>query len=64
MNRPTYRLDVELSSSSEQLWPLVSHAERFDREAGVPPVAWRESPDAVPERFEEDAPLLWRVAVP
>jgi class 3 adenylate cyclase len=33
-----YRLDLELASSPEQLWPLVSDTDRFNRDSGVPPV--------------------------
>jgi class 3 adenylate cyclase len=33
-----YRLDLELSSSPEQLWPLVADTDRFNRDSGIPPV--------------------------
>lgn len=34
----TYRFDIELDSSPETLWPLVSDTNRFNRDAGVPAV--------------------------
>jgi class 3 adenylate cyclase len=34
----TYRFDLELASSPERLWPLVSDTNRFNRDARVPPV--------------------------
>jgi class 3 adenylate cyclase len=33
-----YRFALDLESSPEQLWPLVSDTNRFNRDAGVPPV--------------------------
>ena len=33
-----YRLELDLESSPEQLWPLVSDTNRFNRDAGVPSV--------------------------
>jgi adenylate cyclase len=35
----TFRFELELASSPELLWPLVSDTNRFNRDAGVPPVA-------------------------
>jgi class 3 adenylate cyclase len=34
----TYRFELELESSLERLWPLVSDTDRFNRDAGVPAV--------------------------
>jgi class 3 adenylate cyclase len=34
----TYRFELELESSPEQLWPLVSDTDRFNHDAGVPAV--------------------------
>jgi hypothetical protein len=31
-----YRFEVDLTSSPERLWPLVSDTNRFNRDAGVP----------------------------
>ena len=33
-----YRFELQLDSSPEQLWPLVSDTNRFNRDAGVPAV--------------------------
>lgn len=33
-----YRFELQLESTPEQLWPLVSDTNRFNRDAGVPPV--------------------------
>ena len=38
MNELTYSLDLELASSPEELWPLVSDTDRFNRDTGIPPV--------------------------
>jgi class 3 adenylate cyclase len=34
----TYRFELELASSPELLWPLVSDTNRFNRDTGIPPV--------------------------
>src|SRR5207302_6002657 len=36
-----YRFELDLESSPEQLWPLVSDTNRFNRDAGVPAVERR-----------------------
>ncbi len=36
-----YRLDLDLESSPEELWPLVSDTNRFNRDAGIPAVERR-----------------------
>jgi class 3 adenylate cyclase len=36
-----YRFDLDLESSPEQLWPLVSDTNRFNRDAGIPAVERR-----------------------
>src|SRR5229473_8076315 len=33
-----YRWEFDLDSSPEQLWPLLSDTNRFNRDTGVPPV--------------------------
>jgi class 3 adenylate cyclase len=33
-----YRFELDLASSPEQLWPLVADTNRFNRDAGLPPV--------------------------
>jgi class 3 adenylate cyclase len=35
----SYRLELDLTSSPEQLWPLVADTDRFNRDAGIPPVS-------------------------
>ena len=36
MKELAYRFELELESTPEQLWPLVSDTNRFNRDAGVP----------------------------
>lgn len=38
MRTRTYRFELQLDSTPEQLWPLVSDTNRFNRDAGVPAV--------------------------
>ncbi|MGZ4357304.1 MAG: SRPBCC family protein, partial [Gaiellaceae bacterium] len=38
MKTRSYRFELELDSSPQQLWPLVSDTNRFNRDAGVPSV--------------------------
>ncbi len=43
-----YSWKIHLSSTPEELWPLVSDTNRFDRDAGVPPL----------ERIHENSPAF------
>jgi class 3 adenylate cyclase len=38
MKELAYRFELQLASSPEELWPLASDTNRFNRDAGVPPV--------------------------
>ncbi|MEO7505608.1 MAG: DUF5939 domain-containing protein [Pyrinomonadaceae bacterium] len=40
-----YRWEFDLRSTPEELWPLVSDTNRFNRDTGVPAVSQRESTD-------------------
>ncbi|MBI3723207.1 protein kinase [bacterium] len=40
-----YRYEWELDSSPEQLWPLVSDTEKFNRAIGLPAVQFSDAPD-------------------
>jgi adenylate cyclase len=65
----TYRFELDLASSPEELWPLVSDTNRFNRDTGVPAVDERgRGPNArkrlrltrlgVPVEWEEE-PFEW-----
>src|SRR5918911_3517847 len=45
----SYRLELDLTSSPEQLWPRVADTDRFNSDAGIPPVS-RVSVDATARR--------------
>ena len=69
MSDLTYRFELDLASSPERLWPLVSDTNRFNRDTGVPAVDERgRGPNArkrlrltrlgVPVEWEEE-PFEW-----